>query len=721
MQENIAKGYRIVDLYDYSEAQLFQLIKTHWGYGNAQPFDIIGCLKERPSSSGGSFLVLEELHSVNDGAILLYPLNETGVHQTIFVGNVKKDQFDNKFVVGTWIKARVELSPETERKKHNNPFALKVVKGGLQLLQAIPEEVTSPNIITEGESHVEQWVIDFYKKLHSDRIEEEGNTLQEQLKQKCESEEGRVSELREEAKILNKKVTQQAGALQKLEDKLAVTGDLQGKTESEFKQHKKTMEHQLKTLNQFIEKKAKMLLELGLVEQQEVDSLLNKVDIESVRQGHDFTDIFSSDITQAISYIQAYMQNKKIIYRRKLLEDFFALLTTHDLIILAGDSGSGKTNLVKSFAEAIGGKAIIIPVKPNWTSAEDLLGYYNPLEQKYLSTHFLDALFESARNPDIPYFICLDEMNLARVEYYFSDFLSLMEERGDSPEIHLYSDTEAAHLVSETRNFLALIDEAKAKLHKSDIVSFLDLLRDEEVNAKLHEMCGFREGDSLLKYHSYLRKLMSSYLNTPSSIRLPPNVRIIGAINVDETTHYLSPKILDRAHIMRFGNPLLADWEQIENEVKNFDLDLSLPIKLEAASLGDRTHYPEFKRDTPLAETLLHLVREYLEPLGIEFGLRTVRQAHLYSTALQQFDATDDLILNNIILHKVLPKLMFDGEKEVNKGIARKDLLVGMRDYLKQRLSGLDTDGTIDFCIDEFDRVIRNAEANDWVVNYWSR
>lgn len=721
MQEDITKKYRIADLHDYSEAQLFQLIKTHWGYENAQSVDIIGRLKEMPAANGGSFFILEELHSANDGAVLLYPLDEADVRQTAFVGTVNKALFSDESIDGAWIKARVELSPEKERIKHNNPFALKAANGGLQLLKVIPEEATNFTVASEGKNHVEKWVIDFYKKLHIGRIEEEGNVLREQLKQQCESEEGRVLELREESKTLNKKVTQQAGSLQELADKLTVTCDLQNKAEAEFKQHKKTMEHQLNTLNQFIEKKAKMLLELGLVEQQEVDHLLNKVTTDSVRQGHDFADTFSSDATQAISYVQAYMHNKKIIYRRKLLEDFFALLTTHDLIILAGDSGSGKTNLVKSFAEAIGGKAIIIPVKPNWTSAEDLLGYYNPLEQKYLSTHFLDALFEAARNPDIPYFICLDEMNLARVEYYFSDFLSLMEERGGSPEIHLYSDTEAAHLVSETRNFLALIDETKAKLQKQNAVSFLDLLRDQEVNAKLHEMCGFREGDSLLKYHSYLRKLMSSYLNTPSSIHLPPNVRIIGAINVDETTHYLSPKILDRAHIMRFGNPLLADWEQIESEVKGFDLDLSLPIKLEAASLGDRTHYPEFKRDTALAKTLLHLVREYLEPLGIEFGLRTVRQAHLYSTALQQFDADDDLILNNIILHKVLPKLMFDGEKEVNEGIARKDLLIGMRDYLKQRLSRLDTAGAIDFCIDEFDRVIRNAEANDWVVNYWSR
>ena len=114
------------------------------------------------------------------------------------------------------------------------------------------------------------------------------------------------------------------------------------------------------------------------------------------------------------------------------------------------------------------------------------------------------------------------------------------------------------------------------------------------------------------------------------------------------------------------------------------------------------------------------MVREFLEPLGIEFGLRTVRQARQYSAALQPFDADDDLILNNIVLHKILPKLMFDGEKQVDGDLARKDILVAMRDYLDQQLTALDMDAT-ESCIEEFDRVIRNAKANDWVVNYWSR
>jgi energy-coupling factor transporter ATP-binding protein EcfA2 len=652
---------------------------------------------------------------------LLYPLDQEDLRQTVFVGVVNKYSFDKESIDGQWVKARVELSPAKERDKHKNPFALKATNGGIQLMQKIPKEFSESEIFIDGESHVEKWVVDFYRNQYRDQISKDGNELLEKINQEREAEERKVRLLQDESESLGEKIAQNERSLSDVSEKLQETIELQRKTETEFEQKKTKMEHQLDTLIKFIETKAKILIELDLLGQKDVDGLLGKDSSESMRLGHDFSKEFSADVTKAIGYLQAYLHQKGVVYRRKVLEDFFALLSTHDLIILAGDSGSGKTNLVKSFAEAVGGVSIIIPVKPNWTSAEDLLGYYNPLEQKYLSTRFLDALFEAAKNPDVPYLICLDEMNLARVEYYFADFLSLMEERGSAPEIHLYSTSESDHLVSEARNFLALIDDVKERVDKSDVVTFLDVLRDESINAKLHEMCGFREGESLLKYHVRLRKLLSSYLNTPSSISLPPNVRIIGAINVDETTHYLSPKILDRAHIMRFGSPLLMDWEQAEGEIETFDLDLKLPIKLSAAELGKRTDYPAFDRNNPIVETLMYLAREYLEPLGIEFGLRTIRQSRLYSTALEQLGADENLILNNIVLHKILPKLMFDGEKVVNDRVARKDLLVGMRDFLDERLTVLKDNQAIDYCIDELDRVIRNAESNDWIVNYWSR
>lgn len=738
---NVSQTFEMSELASFSDEELIGLLKESWAYSASQAFDVIGSLKEIPAKLGGSFFVLEDLHSINDGSALLYPLKGTDVKQTVFVGKFNKRELDKDSLDGTWVKARVELEPEDQRAKHNNPFFLKAVQGGVQVLSGVPGDALDTQIVIDGVHQIEQWVVEVYRQKHIDSIAKESESLRVQLEQQrgeiaeqiesaqvgfeqLKSQEGeRLAQLLEEMQALNGKVNEQSEALQDLEIKIDVTRRQHLEETREFEHHKKIMEHQLYTLKQFIEKKSKMLLELDLIGQDEVDGLLGR-ELQTIGPpGHDYNDIFGGDAVKAVGYIQAFMYNKGIVYHRKVLEDFFALLTTHDLIILAGDSGSGKTNLVKSFADAIGGKAVIVPVKPNWTSAEDLLGYYNPIEHKYLSTPFLDALFEASRNPDTPYFICLDEMNLARVEYYLADFLSLLEERkkNELPEIPLYSATEANHLVSEVRNFIALIDEARSKLAKQDLVNFLDLLRDEELNVKLHELCGFREGDSLLKYHASLRRMLSNYANVPSSIRLPVNVRIIGTINVDETTHYLSPKVLDRAHIIRFGSPLLMDWDQVKSELKSFDLDIELPVTITAAAIGEREGYPVFDHSDSLVQTLIHIVREFLDPLGIEFGLRTVRQARHYSAALQRLGASEQLVLNNVVLHKILPKLMFDGEKLTDGNVARKDRLIALRDYLNNYLKGLDSNETAFFCVDELDRVIRNAQSNDWVVNYWSR
>ncbi len=509
--------------------------------------------------------------------------------------------------------------------------------------------------------------------------------------------------------------------LDQVEEDVLVSQNALKKAETEYEEFLSNLDINMAKLNDILKTKSEMLKKMDLLEEDDLDKLLLNLEEPDRRDGHKFSEVFDSNYSQAIAYIQAYMWQRSIVYKRSVLEDFLALISTNDLIILAGDSGSGKTNLVKSFAKAIGGKSIIVPVKPNWTSAEDLLGYYNPLENKYLSTKFLDALLEAQQNPHIPYLICLDEMNLARVEYYFADFLSLLEERDEQPEIQLFSSSEGEVLASELKNFISLINDTAVKLDNRNINGFIDIMKDEEFNAKLHEVCGFKEGDSLLKYHSYLKRMLNSFLNTPSSIKLPQNVRIIGAINVDETTHYLSPKILDRAHIMKFGSPLLADWSLIEDEVEDFDLDMSLPINLTSSELGERLPYPEFDRESELTQDLITLVKDYLDPLGIEFGLRTIRQALGYSEALGKFETEYKIILNNIILHKVLPKLLFDGRKVDNQGRLREDTLRAMSIHLQNELDGLSFYDDADSSIAELQKVISNAEANDWVVNYWSR
>jgi len=654
------------------------------------------------------------------------------------------------------ISCKLILSSLQEREKHNNPFLLNVDAKSIQLLKILKKEEIIKD--TDGNILISNSIVQKYLKenektitialkkqqekekkvnLEIKEIEEKLISIQESVEKELEEIKKNFSNQKKsydiklgesKAKLFEKQ--KEIKTLESLREDIIL--DIESKENSIeeliqkieklkeiLKEEEQLMGKKLEKLRSFIKDKADTLLGLGFIDQEEYDSLLMIQEYkESNEKFVDFHSDLLEDKQSLISHIQAYLFEKDIIYPRYIIEDFYALVQTNDLIILAGESGSGKTNLIKSFADAIGGKSFIIPVKPNWTSSEDLLGYYNPLEKKYLATPFLEALLEAKDNPTIPYFICLDEMNLARIEYYFADFLSLLEERGELPEIKLYSDDESAHILSEFTNVMKTIEVVKDKYKKKNIVSFIELLQDEDINRELTRIFGFSDKDSLIKYHTDLRRMLSGILNTPSSITFPKNVRIIGAINIDETTHYLSPKILDRAHIMKFDSPLLQDWIAIADEIENIK-NKELKVKLTIKDLGERETYPKYDREDEFCKIITEFTREYFSPLGIEVGLRTIRQGLNYQKIFDEQGSDKDLVLNNFLLHKILPKMTFDGNKKVN-GDKKSDLLQRFFIKLKEHINqALVKEKSIDV-VDELEYIIKVSESNDGIVNYWA-
>lgn len=116
-------------------------------------------------------------------------------------------------------------------------------------------------------------------------------------------------------------------------------------------------------------------------------------------------------------------------------------------LILSGLSGTGKTQMAIQYAKAVHGITspdeddpylFICPVRPEWTDPTGLVGYHDLLTDKYIVPVFLEALLVATANENIPVFICLDEMNLARVEYYLSDILSAVESKS---KLQLHSST----------------------------------------------------------------------------------------------------------------------------------------------------------------------------------------------------------------------------------------------------------------------------------------
>ena len=134
---------------------------------------------------------------------------------------------------------------------------------------------------------------------------------------------------------------------------------------------------------------------------------------------------------EAIEYIKSYISSRGFTYSDGMIENFYLSLKSKPFVILAGTSGTGKTKLVELFAAAIGAEYSLVSVRPDWSDGGDLFGH-NDLNGDFVRGPVCEAFDKAIDEPDRPVFLCLDEMNLARVEYYLSDFLSVIESRKKS-------------------------------------------------------------------------------------------------------------------------------------------------------------------------------------------------------------------------------------------------------------------------------------------------
>lgn len=248
-------------------------------------------------------------------------------------------------------------------------------------------------------------------------------------------------------------------------------------------------------------------------------------------------------------------------------------------VILSGISGTGKTQLALKYARAVHGLTTATasdpllfecPVRPEWTDPTGLTGYYDVLTNRYVVPTFLEAVLVATAHRESPVFVILDEMNLARVEYYLSDVLSAMESGGT------------------------------LQLHSNGVP--LEGTTGASIRAELP---------------------------------IPPNLFIIGTINVDETTNPVSDKVLDRASVIDMS-------------------DVDVPGFL--ASLSDR--YPHLQPARAASETLLTAVHGFMREHGMGFGYRLIEEFvryHAFDAKHLQNDA--HTVTDQLLVQKVLVKL----------------------------------------------------------------
>lgn len=283
---------------------------------------------------------------------------------------------------------------------------------------------------------------------------------------------------------------------------------------------------------------------------------------------------------------------------------FTSSILSKPFVILTGLAGSGKTKLAEAFSKWIvedeQTQICMVAVGADWTNREPLLGYPNALtSNEYVmpESGVLELLLAAQDNPELPYFLILDEMNMSHVERYFADFLSAME--SESHEIKLHSNTQ-----------------------------------------------GLKS---------------SAGLEIPRTVKLTPNLFIIGTVNIDETTYMFSPKVLDRAQVIEF--------RVSENEMADF-LKESRPIIMEelcgkGSSMGpdlvSLAMSAKHKREQDLS--VLQAFFTDLQNIGAEFGYRTVAEISTFISVCSELNQTfehkmsSNEIMDAAIIQKLLPKI----------------------------------------------------------------
>lgn len=193
-----------------------------------------------------------------------------------------------------------------------------------------------------------------------------------------------------------------------------------------------------------------------------------------------------------------HSQMQHLFYKIDDLVNFHTAVKCNSMVILSGLSGTGKSALVDVYAKALGintkddNRLLFVSVRPSWNDDSDLLGYVDLVHMVYRpsDTGFINLLVEASReeNKDKMFLVCFDEMNLARVEHYFSQFLSILERPSNQRILRLY---------------------------------------DAQYTGRLYNSSDY-----------------------PATIMIGNNIRFIGTVNIDESTYHFSDKVLDRTNVI---------------------------------------------------------------------------------------------------------------------------------------------------------------------------
>jgi len=356
-----------------------------------------------------------------------------------------------------------------------------------------------------------------------------------------------------------------------------------------------------------------------------------------------------------------------------------ATLLPKPFLLLAGISGTGKTRFVREQAKGVaaqhgmtkGENHCLVPVRPDWHEPSDLLGYISRIGNggaRYVTTDLLrfivaawkhvaqgastSEITQKELNTICPYWLCLDEMNLAPVEQYFADYLSILETRSWKDECY-----SCEPLLKP-----AVIQQQLDETGRNDLWANLGLSDDDSLSSGLRDY--FLE----------------------NGISLPPNLIVAGTVNMDETTHGFSRKVIDRALTLDFGEFFPNIYERY------FEHDKVTSVKL----LGF-PHISEIMKKDDLAgvaadpeggKTIAFLtaVNVVLTGTPFELAYRALNEVLLAVVCFNPADESElQAVWDDFLMMKVLPRIEGDAEKLASQD--EESLLTRLTDLLKDQFS----------------------------------
>ena len=331
------------------------------------------------------------------------------------------------------------------------------------------------------------------------------------------------------------------------------------------------------------------------------------------------------------------------------------------------------------------GNYCLIEVKPNWHDSTELLGYYSALSEKYMLTDFVRFAYKALQHKDVPFFLCLDEMNLAPVEQYFAEYLSVLETRK-----LVKGEIESQPLLSAEK-----FANCKVNVEEPNAVKQYPVLDGGEPSKE--KALYSAEDAEIIRY---LKE---------NGLALPSNLFVIGTVNMDDTTHQFSRKVIDRAFTIEMNGGKMEDMFSSESKSLLSYREELIPLAafqsrfVKAYEVLDDAQFSRYAEDiktkipallgNPEGEYNTNSINGVLSGTPFRVSYRVQNEMVLYLSTLiegagypENIDGLIREAVLAILLQKILPRVQGE-ESQLKTNGGHSNILADLKSFVQIHLA----------------------------------